>query len=119
MQIRSLIVISLAMAAACTANDGTERSSFYGNVVATGGGTGTGGTSSGCQSDAECAATERCFAGECYTIVNCSTSLDCYNNAPSPVNICDTSTGQCVLCVTNADCSSLGLGSSCVDNNCI
>ena len=114
MRIWFLSLIGLVAAPACTANDGTPRSDFYRTVV------GTGGTpSSALACEPACATGQRCFSGQCYAIVTCTDSLDCTSNAPAPLTICDSATGQCVVCVSDADCTSVGRGTRCVNNDCI
>jgi len=101
-----LIIASVAMALACTANDGTPRADFYPSVTV-------------CSTAFDCPDGQSCYQSQCYAVVTCTTSADCAGN-PAPLPVCKLSpggSGECVMCVTPEDCTSRGLGSACASNN--
>jgi hypothetical protein len=61
----------------------------------------------GCQSDADCFASGALTCAPSHRC-GCTSNQDCLGRlgtASTPIPVCDTSTGTCVQCVTDADCT--------------
>jgi hypothetical protein len=61
--------------------------------------------------------TSECVNNACAKISPCTNSLSC-TEATLPVCNTSASPARCVQCVTNADCTALGVGDTCANNKC-